>query len=87
MLKDSRKLVHGINRLKVNFSPKRKPSMFLIGTREGMAITLINTTAREVRISQKIVKAMKSRQRQRVLWSPFLKTYLPTKNRRFLISR
>lgn len=87
MLKDSKKLVHGMNRLKTNFSPNRKPSMLLIGTREGMAKTLIKTTAREVRISQKIVKAMKSRQRQSFVWSPFLCTYLPTKNRRFLIRR
>ena len=33
MLKDSRKLVHGRNRFREKYYPKRKPSMFLIGRR------------------------------------------------------
>ena len=66
MLKDSRKLVHGRNRLNKNFSEKMKPSKFLIGTREGMANNKMNTNASDVRISQNIVNPMKSRQRQRV---------------------
>ena len=67
MLKDSRKLVHGRNRFRAKYYPKRKPSMFLIGRRYGIAMNLIKTTARDVRISQKIVNTMKSRQRQRIV--------------------
>ena len=87
MLRDSRKLVNGIKRLINNFSPKMKPSKFLIGKRQGMVMNLNNTNTSEVKISQQTMKAMKSRQRQRVKSTSFLYLYLPTKNIRFLISR
>ena len=87
MLRDSRKLVNGTKRLIVNFAPKMKPSKFLIGKRYGMVMNLNNTNTSEVKISLKTIKAMKSRQRQRVESISFLCVYLPTKNLRFIISR